>query len=73
MNPSRTCSARDDSCTKAFWDVDEAGEDRRRGLGHRPFARRRLRCSPRQDDHLAQSKLELVGEPLAALVQGLGQ
>jgi hypothetical protein len=42
-----------------------------RGLGHRRVACHSLRCWPRQDDQLAQSKL--VGEPLAALDQGLGQ
>ena len=49
----------------------EAHEECRRGLGHRRVASHSLRCWPRQDDQLAQSKL--VGEPLAALDQGLGQ
>jgi hypothetical protein len=40
-------------------------------LGHRRVARRKLRCWPQQDDQRAQSKL--VGKPLAALDQGLGQ
>ena len=57
--------------TDRFRGTDEAGEGCRRGLGHRRVARRRLRCWPRQDDQRAQSKL--VGKPLAALDQGLGQ
>jgi len=48
----------------------EAHEECHRGLGHRRVACHSLRCWPRQDDQLAQSKL--VGEPLAALDQGLG-
>jgi hypothetical protein len=54
-----------------FWGAIELGENHRRVLGHRRVARDRLRCWPRQDDRRAQSKL--VGEPLAALDQGLGQ